>query len=170
MAKKKKTIFERLTVPHSFQIPMVKNVAELAKMKAAPRKPMLIHFTADQWKQASKGIRQGKGIPKKGFRFVGIPDPDGGFLFQPECVPSPNEECILQPIPRPGSPRALEFVCLCRPKDPLIPPPEPLCTLVLSINPLELYCEKRACTGNCRIYVVTSGGPLPRTVVTCGCA
>ena len=77
MAKKKKTISERLTVPHSFQIPMVKNVAELAKMKAAPRKPLLIHFTADQWKQASKGIRQGKGIPKKGFRFVGIPDPDG---------------------------------------------------------------------------------------------
>ena len=174
MAKKRKTASSRLTVPHFSEIPAVKNVAELAKMKATPRRPLLIHFTAEQWRQASKGIRRGKARPKKGFRFVGIPDPDGGVVLRPECVPSgPDEECILRPVPRLGPPR-IAFECYCRPTGSLIPgaePAKPFCTMEVGFYPrLRFFCRKVLCVGNCRLQIVqSSAGMFPTFTLACVC-
>ena len=171
MAARKKRGTKNLAKPDSRKIPMVRNVAELGKLKATPRKPLLIHFTKDQWQSAIKGAHRGRSVPKKGFRIIGIPDPNGDVVVMPECAPSgPDEECILRLVPGLGDPRRIDFVCQCRPVQTLEPPepPPPACTLSLGLTPPRLFCSNNACNGTCQLRVTPGLGRIV-VVLSCVC-
>lgn len=97
-------------MPTKIEVPRLINIADF---KSTPRKAILMHFTDDQWKQASKGATEVRAL-KKGSSYVEYtPLPDGGGVVNVSCQSSPEETCIARPVlerpeplpgpgPRPG--------------------------------------------------------------------
>lgn len=90
----------------STSVPQVRNIGDL---KSTPRSLTLIHFTAEQWKGAIKGVKEARSI-KKGRSFIEYtPLPDGGGIIHADCgSPSPTDRCSVRPVvdlPRPVPPR-----------------------------------------------------------------
>jgi hypothetical protein len=173
-------------------VPKLVNIADL---KSTPRTPTLIHVTAEQWKQISKGATQARSLPKhQGFvEFIPLPDGDG--IVHADCgAPSPDEVCSVRPVidrplptpgpePEPGpgpgpdpllqvrpEELPLKWECRCRPKNKPGPetPLRPPCELVIDRGPrFRIRCNRITCTGRCRLTVVQVNG---RFRLACVCS
>jgi len=157
-------------------VPQMVNIADL---KSTPRKPTLLHITAEQWKQATKGATEARSL-KKGQSFIQYtPLPDGDGFLSIDCgSPSPDEVCsarwvVDKPAPAPGRPGPgpgpeissrpgrglIRAECRCRPKrsgggggeNIALPPP---CNLVIGPEPIRFSCTAGSCAGRCKLTLV----------------
>src|SRR5262245_41812148 len=127
--------------PRSSKAPRLVNIASV---KSVPSKGTLLHFTAEQWKQATKGIPSGKAVPKYGIRLAYYPLPDDDGIGQVECVQGPCEICAVRPRLTPNG--ELVFECRCRPDprcppEPGAPPAGTACELVVGTRPIRIHCQ-----------------------------
>jgi hypothetical protein len=145
-------------------------------VKGPLRKGTLLHFTAQQWKQAIARIPEGKQLPKQGLRLEAYPIPGEDVLVEPICVSGPCEICRARTRPGPEGP--ISFDCACRrdprcPEDRLPPPGQSAsaCSLVIHRTGgfIRIGCQDQGCTSarGCRLQFVRSGF---RYVLTCVCA
>jgi hypothetical protein len=157
--------------PFRAKAPNIRNISEI---RGPIRKTTLIHFTAEQWKRAIRGIPVGRRLPKEGVTFEAYPIPDGGVIGEPNCIAQPCQICVSrQPI---GPRGEISFECLCRP-DPKCPPTngggggpatQP-CRLVLRrVGGFPQFVCDGSCTGTrqCRLTIVRE---RVRIVITCAC-
>lgn len=155
--------------PAPVKAPRLVNVAAV---KSTPREGTLIHFTAEQWKAATKGIPIGKAVPKMGARLNFYPTPDGGGLVQGDCIAMPCEICRarMRFDPQTGE---LFYECLCRPdphcpEDPPPPPASNLCRFAIRVGGQpRIGCVSNGCGQRCRLTAVSQQGG--RWVITCAC-
>lgn len=175
----------------STPVPQVRNIADL---KSTPRNVTLIHFSAEQWKGAIKGVKEARSI-RKGRSFIEyIPLPDGGGIIHADCgSPSPTDRCSVRPVvdlprpvppqpgpgPRPGPELSrlpeqvpVRFECTCRPasgggsKAPVVL--KPPCELIIERAPrLRITCRSNSCSGRCVLTIVRDG---LRFRISCECS
>jgi len=151
----------------------VTRLRNIADVKGPLRRGTLLHFSAEQWQQAIKGLPAGRAVPKYGVGLEGYPIPGGDVIAQPICIQNPCEICRAR-VTGFGPDGAMAFECVCRPdpdcpRQPPPPPPSPLCALaVRSVRgTLQLVCESRGCQRRCQMAVVRQNG---RYLIVCRCA
>ena len=148
-------------------VPRLRNVADV---KGPLRCGTLMHFSAEQWQQAIKGIPSGRAVPKYGIGLECYPIPGGAVIAEPICIQNPCEICRAR-ITGFGPQGAMAFECVCRPDPdcPRQPPPSPLCAIAVRRvrGTLQLVCESRGCQRTCQMVVVRQNG---RFLITCRCA
>ena len=114
--------------------PRLTNVADI---KGPPRSGTLIHFTAEQWKQATARMRfkDVKRLPKHAVPLALHPFADGGVAIEPHCNEA-GENCRPsfrhQVLP---DGHKISIGCLCDPGDPPRLAPPPGCETELQIFP-----------------------------------
>jgi len=91
----------REEVPGAFRGPGVLPIARALEMKAAPKSPVLLSFSREEWERSIKDIEVTKEpIPKGAARLMAIqlePDPQGPFVIFPVCQStSPDEVCVAR--------------------------------------------------------------------------
>jgi hypothetical protein len=169
------------------ETPRLVNIVDL---KSTPRKPTLIHFTAEQWKQATRGAKQSSSV-KKGHPYVEYtPLPDDTGIVHADCgSPSPDEICSVRPVidrpvpppgPEPGpgpgpdpflrEQYPVRWECMCRPRRNNTPPVvvRPACELVVERAPrLRIRCNRISCTRQCNLRLAQVNG---RWRIFCECA
>ena len=117
-------------------MPQIQNVAEL---RGVSRKGLLIHFTAEQWKAATKGMGRLKPGPrsKAALEAAPVPGRPGDFVIGPKCPPGCTpvmryQRAAKRRPPRPGktgspvgyTPHPDDFIipeCICDPDEPDLP-------------------------------------------------
>lgn len=137
----------------------VPKIRSLSDIRGVARGPELIHLTAQQWQRVKrKTVPPPKGRPGRlkglAVHVISIPDPDGGVLLMPECIPGRNEVCAVKQVWRDGN---LVLECFCRPKNRRGGgiSTGPLCEF--GLGPRNFGCRKVRCPGQCRLEFDTSG-------------
>ena len=150
----------------AFRGPLILPIARALKMKAAPKSPVLLSFTAEEWEKSISGVEVTKEpIPEGAARLMAIrlePDPAGPIIIHGLCPSTdPNVVCVPQYV---FQPEKVGFIgCECFPierEEPLSPPSRFDCQLAIVRG--EWLCEGRKCQGTCTLEVLMPipGGPL----------
>ena len=171
----------------------IRNVMEL---RGTTRKGLLIHFTAEQWKAATKGMTVLKPSKKIVGALEAVPAPGrpGDWIIGPRCPPDCTpvmryRRAASRPR-KPGGPRSPvgytpqpdDFIipeCICdgKPEEPGEIPPRPIrvgCRLVIRFERQSdivprpvITCEAVTCEGRCEL--VSTNGQDGRIQLLCDC-
>ena len=144
-------------------------VVNILNVKGPLKAGTYLHFTAEQWKQATAKLESGKAVPKFGLRVAYFPFPDGGVIVQADCVQGKCEiDCMVRTRFTPD--REFIFDCRCK-RDPAClnepDPRTPKCALKI-VPGRGLQCVSQGCTGRCKITNI----PIPggRGLIVCVCS
>lgn len=167
------------STPSKPEVPQIRNIDDLT---STPTAPTLVHFTEQQWRDATRGARPGRSVKAGNPYLEYTPLPDGGGIVMPYCAPGPGEECRVRPVIDPPGPRPepvpgpgpgpdpgpesllgappLRWECQCRPRRSRQPPApvQPPCELVVERTPrLRIRCANNSCTKRCVLTLVRDG-------------
>ena len=164
-------------------LPVLRNISELP---AKSKEPVLLHFTAEQWKEALGDTKPGKvSLQKHGSFLLANPVPmtRGGFALFGFCRSTRDQLCFQQPVATapdllgpardrfgPGEFIRMECVCEDIPRDDR---PSVACRLIIQVRPrVFLGCDSEHCPSGCRLIwqlVHPALGQLSPLLLTCEC-
>lgn len=159
----------------------IKNISEI---RSTPRKPIVIHMTAKQWKHLMKKIEiedqtNSSALDSKGIQLMIIPDPGGDVILFPVCSESePNKKCMVKPgfSSKTGM---ITFECHCRDERVVIPSPPtgsgsipklPKCISgITNTHMPEFRCLRGSCSGNCQPVLTRIDLPFRQIIYQLRC-